>query len=114
MATKLREPEAFVALDLEFHRTLAEATDNPFYVVLIEACRAAFAASMDAGLRRRLGRAELERVHSLHAEIVASVGRRDAAGAADAMTRHFDDALAALYRPAKAPRAARTRRHGCR
>jgi GntR family transcriptional regulator, transcriptional repressor for pyruvate dehydrogenase complex len=101
MGARLRDPEAFVALDLAFHRTIAQATANPFYVVLIEACRAAFAASMDAGLRQRLGRAELERVHKLHAEIVDAVRARDAASAADAMTRHFDDALAALYRPAR-------------
>lgn len=102
MRSSLRDPQAFVAYDLAFHRTLAEATGNPFYVVLIEACRAAFAASMDAGLRRRFGRAGLERVHRVHAEIVAAVQSRDAAGAADAMTRHFDEALAALYRPAGA------------
>jgi GntR family transcriptional repressor for pyruvate dehydrogenase complex len=108
MGARLRNPEVFVRLDLDFHRTLAAATANPFYVVLIEACRAAFAVSMDAGLRRRLGHAELERVHHLHVEIVDGVRQRDAAAAADAMTRHFDDALAALYRtPKKASARAR-------
>jgi DNA-binding FadR family transcriptional regulator len=110
MGTKLRDPEAFVALDLEFHRTLAAATANPFYLVLLEACRAAFAASMDAGLRHRFTQAELQRVQDLHSEIVEGVRRRDPAAAADAMTRHFDDALAALYRPARSRRQARTRR----
>jgi GntR family transcriptional regulator, transcriptional repressor for pyruvate dehydrogenase complex len=110
MGERLREPEEFVALDLAFHRTLARATANPFYLVLIEACRAAFAASMDAGLRQRFGRAELERVHELHAEIVDAVRARDPVAAADAMTRHFDDALAALYRPARPRRRSVTGR----
>ena len=110
MRTSLHDPDAFVALDLEFHQTLARATANPFYVVLIDACRGAFAASMDAGFRGRLGRAELERVHHLHAEIVTAVQQQDPAVAADAMTRHFDDALAALYRPTGASRTNR-RKH---
>src|SRR6185437_15166729 len=53
MGARLHDPEAFVALDIDFHLALAAATENPFYVVLVEACRAAFAASMDAGLRHR-------------------------------------------------------------
>ncbi len=99
MKAALRDPTAFVALDLEFHRTLAQATANPFQLVLVEACRAAFAASMEAGLRSRFTASELRRVHSLHEEIVDGVRRSDPAAAADAMTRHFDDALAVLYRP---------------
>lgn len=98
MADVLRDPGAFVVLDLEFHRALAVATANPFQVVLVEACRAAFAASMDAGLRQRFTPSELRKVHRLHEEIVDGVRRGDPQAAADAMTRHFDDALAALYR----------------
>ncbi len=103
MAARLHDPEAFVSLDIEFHRTLAAATANPFYVVLVDACRAAFTASMKAGLRLRFGEAELERVQDLHLQIVVGVRDRDAAAAEDAMTRHFDDALAALYRAAETP-----------
>ncbi len=104
MGARLHDPEGFVALDLDFHLAVATATENPFYVVLVDACRAAFAASMDAGLRHRFTEAELTRVQRLHAEIVDGVRRSDAAAASDAMTRHFDDALTALYRPARQPR----------
>jgi DNA-binding FadR family transcriptional regulator len=100
MAGCLSHPEAFVALDVEFHRALALATANPFYVVLIDACRSAFAASMETGLRHRFGQMELQRVQALHLQIVAGVRDGDVAAASDAMTRHFDDALAALYRAA--------------
>ena len=73
MTSQLHHTEAFVALDIEFHRALAEATANPFYVVLIDGCRAAFTASMEAGLRHRFGHAELQRVQALHEQIVAAV-----------------------------------------
>jgi DNA-binding FadR family transcriptional regulator len=98
MAGKLRAPEEYVALDLEFHRTLAAATANPFYVQFIDACRAAFESSMETGLRTRFSAAELNRVQALHMEILDAVRQGDADAAAQAMTRHFDDALAAVYR----------------
>ena len=114
MAACLDNPDAFVALDIEFHRTLAMATANPFYIVLIDACRGAFAASMETGLRHRFGQVELQRVQALHLQIVAGVRGRDVVAATDAMTRHFDDALAALYRAAASspPRKRRTKKVG--
>jgi DNA-binding FadR family transcriptional regulator len=108
MATKLHQPEAFVAWDLEFHRTIAAATVNPFYVKIIDACRAAFESSMDVGLRHRFTAAELDRVQALHVQIVDAIRQGDADAAALAMTRHFDDALAAVYR---AQRPTPARRH---
>lgn len=105
MGQKLHAPEEYVALDLEFHRTLAAATNNPFYVQFIDACRAAFESSMDAGLRHRYTVAELDRVQSLHLEILDGVRRGDSQAAESAMTRHCDDALAALYRCAMVPLA---------
>jgi DNA-binding FadR family transcriptional regulator len=110
MAARLNDPEGFVALDIQFHRELAKATANPFYIVLIDACRSAFAASMEVGLRHRFGQAELQRVQALHLQIVAGVRDADPAAASDAMTRHFDDALTALYRVATSP----SRRRGAR
>ncbi len=102
MAERLRAPEAFVSLDMEFHRTIAAASANPFYVVLLDGCRAAVETSMDVGLRHRFGEAELQRVQDLHQQIIDGVRKGDADAAAQAMTRHFDDALAALYRAAAA------------
>jgi DNA-binding FadR family transcriptional regulator len=86
---------------VQFHREIAAATENIFYVVLIDGCRAALVASMEAGLRHRFTQAELDRVQAAHLEIVAAIRDRDPAAAASAMTRHFDDALTALYRYAQ-------------
>jgi len=109
MAAKLHHAEEYVALDMEFHRTIAAATANPFYVEIISACRAAFESSMDVGLRHRFTAVELDRVQALHVQIVEAMRQGDADAAALAMTRHFDDALAAVYRatPARRPTPAR-------
>jgi DNA-binding FadR family transcriptional regulator len=109
MAGRLRHAEEYVVLDLEFHRTIAAATANPFYVEIIDACRAAFESSMDVGMRHRFTAAELDRVQALHVQIVEAVRQGDADAAALAMTRHFDDALAAVYRgiAARRPNSAR-------
>lgn len=109
MAATLHHFEAYVRFDMQFHRTLAAATNNPFYVELTDACRAAFESSMDIGLRHRFTSAELDRVQSLHEQILEAVRHGDADGAAAAMTRHFDDALAAVYRAVPSPTA--TRKH---
>lgn len=98
MSSSLEVPRVYVELDMRFHRTLAQAADNPFYVVLADACRNAFETSMDVGLRARLSSLELDEVQRLHAEIVGAVRAKNPVTAADAMARHFDDALAALHR----------------
>jgi len=110
MAARLHQPEEFVVRDLEFHRTIAAATANPFYVEIIDACRAAFESSMDVGLRHRFTAVELDRVQALHVQIVDAIRQGDADAAALAMTRHFDDALAAVYRGLAARRSTSARR----
>lgn len=102
MGKKLGDSDAYVSLDLEFHRGLASATANPFFLQFIDACRGAFESSMNAGLRHRFTAEELDRVQALHVEIFDAVRRSDPDAAAAAMTRHCDDALAALYRNALA------------
>jgi GntR family transcriptional regulator, transcriptional repressor for pyruvate dehydrogenase complex len=101
MGAALQDAYTYVELDVQFHREIAAATENIFYVVLIDGCRAALVASMEAGLRHRFTQAELDRVQAAHLEIVAAIRDRDPAAAASAMTRHFDDALTALYRSAQ-------------
>ena len=65
---------------------------------------------MDVGLRHRFTAVELDRVQALHVQIVDAVRQGDADAAALAMTRHFDDALAAVYRGIAARRSPSARR----
>jgi GntR family transcriptional regulator, transcriptional repressor for pyruvate dehydrogenase complex len=104
MAGSLRDPYTFLTHDVAFHDAIAAASKNPFYVVLVEGCRASLATSIEVGLLHRFSDAELESVQTVHVEIARAIRERDAAAATDAMTRHFDEALMALYRAAQGGR----------
>jgi DNA-binding FadR family transcriptional regulator len=99
MADHLSNAERYSSLDLKLHMTLARATANPLYPLLIEAFRQLIAASMLAGIERWSATPELKRVQDLHEDIVREVVAGDPAAAAAAMAQHFDDALAAILAP---------------
>jgi DNA-binding FadR family transcriptional regulator len=97
MAGRLDDLEAYTALDVRLHLTLAEAAANPLYLMLVEAFRTVFRTSMMLGIERWAATPELGRVQQLHEEIVAAVRDRDAAGAAIAMRRHFEEAIRVMF-----------------
>ncbi|HEX7850287.1 MAG TPA: FadR/GntR family transcriptional regulator [Sphingomonas sp.] len=99
MADHLSNAERYSSLDLKLHMTLARATANPLYPLLIEAFRQLIEASMLAGIERWSATPELKRVQDLHEDIVREVVAGDPAAAAAAMAQHFDDALAAILAP---------------
>jgi len=99
MAEHLGNAERYSSLDLKLHMTLARATANPLYPLLIEAFRQLIEASMLAGIERWSATPELKRVQDLHEDIVREVVAGDPAAAAAAMAQHFDDALAAILAP---------------
>jgi DNA-binding FadR family transcriptional regulator len=96
MARKIGSPNEFVKLDLDFHRALAEAADNPLYPFLIKAFHQAFERSMLAGIEKLSVAAELRDVQEVHEAIINAVDARDSARASAAMARHFDQAIARL------------------
>jgi DNA-binding FadR family transcriptional regulator len=100
MATCLGSGRSYSALDLRFHLALAEATGNPLYILLIEAFRQTFEASMLAGIERWSATPELSRVQALHDAIVDAVLARNPQAASAAMRQHFDDAIQAIVAPA--------------
>lgn len=95
----LGDGKHYSQLDLQLHLTLAKATANPLYPLLIEAFRQLIEASMLAGIGRWEATPELRRVQDLHEAIVDAVVAGDPEGAAEAMAQHFDDALAAILSP---------------
>jgi len=99
MADHLGNAERYSSLDLKLHMTLARATANPLYPLLIEAFRQLIEASMLAGIERWSATPELKRVQDLHEDIVREVLAGDPAAAAAAMAQHFDDALVAILAP---------------
>jgi len=98
MQAVLHNRAAYAELDLHFHLSIAAATGNPFYPLLISAGQSAFTQTMLVGLRSRSTQAELQRVQSLHEAILQAVMQQDPVGAATAMTQHFADARHALAR----------------
>jgi DNA-binding FadR family transcriptional regulator len=104
MAQCLGDGARYSRLDLQLHLTLAKATTNPLYPLLIEAFRQLIEASMLAGIERWEATPELQRVQDLHEAIVDAVVAGDPEAAATAMAQHFDDALAAILAPVSSGR----------
>lgn len=99
MAACIDDGDRYLELDLRLHVTLAEATGNPLYSLLIDALRQLILVAMTTG-RERWSQVEgLDRVQELHEAIVSAVVEGDAAAAAAAMAQHFDDALTVILAP---------------
>ncbi|WP_158240488.1 FadR/GntR family transcriptional regulator [Telmatospirillum siberiense] len=105
MSGKLDKIKDYTELDMRFHLALAEAADNPLYLMLIEACRQIFETSMLIGIERWSETPELSRVQQLHEGILAAVAAGDSVAASQAMAQHFDNAVRVMFgsRPVEAP-----------
>jgi len=96
MAGLQGDADRYAERDMKLHVVLAQATGNPLYPLLIEAFRQLIQASMLKGLERWAATPKLTRVQELHEEIVAAVIAKNPVAAAEAMARHFDDAISAI------------------
>jgi len=81
-----RNLKAHVAADLRFHATLAEATGNPLFLVVLEPIQRLLIESR----RRTLGQFGSEVAYEHHGRILRAVAAGDAAAAAEAMRRHLE------------------------
>jgi DNA-binding FadR family transcriptional regulator len=92
--------------DAHFHRGVAEVAGNPVLVGLLSHLadarrRAAWQREWDKTYRQ-LGVDEFTIHHSnQHAEVVASIARRDSDAAIDAMRRHLETIASAMRRQAR-------------
>ncbi len=78
--------ESHAKADLEFHATVAAATGNPLFQLILEPIQQLLIESR----RRTLGRYGAELAHEHHARILAAVRDRDSKAAADAMRFHIE------------------------
>ncbi|MDR3435916.1 FadR/GntR family transcriptional regulator [Telmatospirillum sp.] len=97
MADKILSVKEYTALDMRFHFALAEASDNPLYLMLVEACRQIFQTSMVIGIERWAETPELGRVQQIHEAIMAAILAGDPVAASQAMTQHFDNAIRVMF-----------------
>lgn len=88
-----------IRADVAIHGTLAEATGNPLFVLVIEGLHGALEESIAEGLK---GQRTLTQVHRAHKELVERVCARDVDGAAAAMEHHFDISVAGIMSSKKA------------
>ena len=85
------EEEISAELDVEFHLIIAKATHNTMMVHLIESIRDTIKNSILKGLQKRFTAEQKEIVQGFHETIVERMIQRDALGAAQAMSDHFDE-----------------------
>jgi GntR family transcriptional repressor for pyruvate dehydrogenase complex len=85
LATRQLSLEAHVQADLEFHATLAEASANPLFGVVLAPIQELLIESR----RRTLGCHGTELAHRHHTAILKAVRARDAAAADQAMREHL-------------------------
>lgn len=97
-ALKMRDHARRVSSDMAMHALLAEASGNPLNPILLNALRQPLEQLMQIDLGERRTQAELLTIVEAHERIVERVCAGDAAGAAAAMSAHFDLSVASRHR----------------
>lgn len=87
---------AMTRADIDFHVAVAGASRNPFLRLQVEGFRLVTERTGPVGWRCRRNEAQVTRQIEVHGEIGEAIARGDAPGAAEAMSRHFTDTIAAL------------------
>ena len=90
MERALDDTEEFSYLDAEYHRTLAQATQNPLLVVLMDSIRELF---LDILTKIQYRDHQVNMTLPDHRKIIAMVNARDPDGAEQAMRDHLDHAF---------------------
>jgi DNA-binding FadR family transcriptional regulator len=96
MRRNLHIPDAYVALDVDFHQLIAAMTRNTMIAHLVGAMREAIKETLQESLLRPLTDEQLERVQVGHEAILSSLTHGDVAEAERAMAAHFDEAVMSL------------------
>ena len=90
------DPAASAEADSEFHMTIARATQNPYYLRLIDFLGVRLVPPRNLYLRDQPAPAHdayVEKVHSEHESIVDAIVRKDQTRARNAARRHMQESL---------------------
>jgi DNA-binding FadR family transcriptional regulator len=93
MRRNLRDPDAYVKLDVAFHRLIASMTRNAMIHRLVGAIREAINDTIHESMLRPQTDEQLERVQTGHEAILASLEQGDPEEAGRAMATHFAEAV---------------------
>ncbi len=93
--------EAFISYDYQFHLTLAEATQNSVYSIMIQVCRSVIREAMMACLTHDTQEEQiihLQRIHREHEAILSALKQGDGDIAYQAMALHLAEAIKDIQR----------------
>src|SRR5688572_12360038 len=96
MAEVSDDAAASADADSEFHMTIAKATQNPYYLRLVEFLGVRLVPPRNLYLRDKPARAQrayVAKVHREHESIVDAIARRDPTRARTAARRHMQESL---------------------
>jgi GntR family transcriptional regulator, transcriptional repressor for pyruvate dehydrogenase complex len=79
--------------DIAFHRAIAHASGNEFFVMMLDSIRGALLQAQSPGLANE---DTVAYVRQAHADILAAIEQRDARGARVAMQAHIDESARRL------------------
>lgn len=96
MRRNLHVPDAYVDLDVAFHRLIAAMTGNAMISHVVGGIREALNDTLHESLLRRQTTEQLERVQLGHEAILAALEQGDAEAAGREMAAHFDEAVKSL------------------
>jgi GntR family transcriptional regulator, transcriptional repressor for pyruvate dehydrogenase complex len=96
MRHNLHVSDAYIELDVAFHRQIASMTRNTMLCYLVGAIRDAIKGVLHERLLRAQTDEQLERVQLGHEAILASLELGDSTAAERAMAAHFDEAVMSL------------------
>jgi DNA-binding FadR family transcriptional regulator len=96
MRDRFTEPAAVMEADVALHETLARASRNPVFGLIVGAFGDVTRRSWSVGWRSRPDDAARRRSVEIHLGLAAAVRAGDPAEAAALMRRHFDESAAAL------------------
>lgn len=99
MHEHMRDVETYTRLDVDFHLLIATASHNTMMVYLIDSIRDALRSTVVAGLQSRGSDLHIESVQHTHEMLVDTLEKGNVEESMRAMTRHFDEAIAALKYP---------------
>jgi DNA-binding FadR family transcriptional regulator len=88
--------DAYLDLDVQLHLAIAGASHNRMLHHLVDSLRGPARDTMEKGQVLHSSDQEREMIQVNHEILVDLIDRRDAAGAAACMTKHFDEAIAGI------------------
>ena len=96
MRAAMGTPDVLMMHDLAFHDTLARASRNPLFALIVGALQGITRQTWIIGWRSRVTEVDCDRMIRNHEEIAQGVAEGDPVRAVAAMGQHFDESVKAL------------------